>query len=35
MLTVLKDGYYEPISEEDFQRFKDENPDLARYFEDE
>lgn len=33
MLTVLKGDYYEPISEEDFQKFKDENPELARYFE--
>lgn len=33
MLTVLKGEYYEPISEEEFQKFKEENPELAKYFE--
>jgi len=33
MLTVLRsDGYYEPITEEEFEKFKQENPDLAKYF---
>ena len=35
MLTVLKGDYYEPITEEEFQKFKAENPELARYFEEE
>jgi hypothetical protein len=34
MLTKLKDGYYEPLTEEEFEQFKIENPDLAKYFED-
>ena len=35
LLTVLKGDYYEPISEEEFEKFKAENPGLAKYFEDE
>lgn len=35
MLTVFKDGYYEPVTEEEFEKFKKDNPELARYFEDE
>lgn len=35
MLTVLKDGYYEPVTEEEYEKFKQENPDLAKYFEEE
>lgn len=33
MLTQLKDGYYEPLSEAEYQKFKMEYPDLAKYFE--
>ena len=33
MLTVLRGEYYEPISEEEFQKFKEDNPELAKYFE--
>lgn len=33
MLTKLKDGYYEPLSESEFEQFKLENPDLVKYFE--
>jgi hypothetical protein len=32
-LTVLKNGQYEPLSEEEYQRFKEENPNLVKYFE--
>ena len=35
ILTVLRDGYYEPMSEVEFDDFKRENPELALYFEDE
>jgi ankyrin repeat protein len=35
MLTVLRGDYYEPISEEEYEKFKAEHPDLALYFEDE
>lgn len=26
-------GYYEPLTDEEFDKFKSENPDLAKYFE--
>lgn len=32
-LTTLRDGQYEPISEEEWVKFCQENPDLAQYFE--
>jgi len=32
ILTTLKDGYYQPLTEEEFQTFLNENQDLARYF---
>lgn len=35
MLTVLKDGYYEPISDEEYEKFKKDHPELAKYFEEE
>jgi hypothetical protein len=31
-LTVLKNGQYEPLTDEEFQKFKVENPNLAKYF---
>lgn len=31
-LTVLKNGSYEPLTEEEYAKFKEENPDLAKYF---
>ena len=31
-MTVLKNGQYEPLTEEEFERFKQENPELANYF---
>jgi hypothetical protein len=34
MLTVLKDGYYQPLSYEEFQKFLAENPNLANFFTD-
>lgn len=34
MLTVLREGgFYEPLTDEEFDQFKSENPELARYFE--
>lgn len=32
ILTVLRDGVYEPMSEEEFRKFKEDHPDLAKYF---
>ena len=34
-LTVLKDGAYEPLSDEEWEKFCQENPELAKYFESE
>jgi len=31
-LTILRDGQYEPLSDEEWSKFCDENPDLAKYF---
>lgn len=31
-LTVLKNGQYEPLNDEEFEKFKQENPELAKYF---
>lgn len=31
-LTVLKNGQYEPLSQEEFDTFKKENPQLAKFF---
>ena len=31
-LTVLKDGQYEPLSDEEWTKFCDEHPELAKYF---
>lgn len=34
LLTTLREGgYYEPLTDEEFDKFKRENPDLAKYFE--
>jgi len=34
LLTVLREGgFYEPLTDEEFDQFKIENPELARYFE--
>ena len=34
LLTTLKDdGYYEPMTDAEFEQFKLENPTLAKYFE--
>ena len=34
LLTTLKeDGYYEPMTDAEFEQFKLENPALAKYFE--
>ena len=34
LLTTLKeDGYYEPMTDTEFEQFKRENPALAKYFE--
>jgi hypothetical protein len=34
LLTVYREGgYYEPISEEEFEDFRKNYPDLAKYFE--
>lgn len=32
MLTVLKDGYYQPLSLEEFQKFVQDHPDLGKFF---
>ncbi|CDW71912.1 bromodomain containing protein [Stylonychia lemnae] len=32
-LTLLKDGQYQPLSDDEWQAFKQENPDLVKYFE--
>lgn len=35
-LTTLREGgYYEPLTEEEFEQFKVQNPDLVKYFTDE
>ena len=34
MLTTLREGgFYEPLTEEEFEKFRKENPDIAKYFE--
>jgi len=33
-MTVIKNGQYEPVSLEDWEAFKAENPDLIKYLED-
>jgi len=35
MLTKLNGDFYEPMTELEFQQFKKENPDFAKYFESE
>jgi hypothetical protein len=32
-LTILRDGTYEPLSDEEWAKFCEENPELAKYFE--
>ena len=33
LLTTLREGgYYEPLTDEEFEQFKIENPDVAKYF---
>ena len=32
-MTKLKDGFYEPLNDEEYEIFKTENPALVRYFE--
>lgn len=33
LLTVMREGgYYEPLTDDEFERFKTENPDVAKYF---
>jgi hypothetical protein len=33
LLTVMREGgYYEPMTDEEFEKFKNENPDVAQYF---
>lgn len=33
LLTALREGgYYEPLTDEEFEKFKVENPDVAKYF---
>jgi hypothetical protein len=34
VLTVLKDGEYQPLSDEEFARFLQVNPQLAQYWQD-
>ncbi len=34
-LTVLRDGIYEPISEDDWKQFQQEHPQIAKYFDSE
>jgi hypothetical protein len=31
-LTILRDGQYEPLSDEEWLKFCQENPELAKYF---
>lgn len=31
--TLKEDGYYEPMTDEEFEQFKLENPTIAKYFE--
>jgi hypothetical protein len=31
-LTILKDGQYEPLNDEEWSKFCIENPELAKYF---
>ena len=33
LTTIKEDGYYEPMSDAEFEQFKLENPALAKYFE--
>lgn len=34
MLTKLRDsGQFEPLNDEEFEQFRKENPDIAKYFE--
>jgi hypothetical protein len=32
ILTVFKDGYYQPMTQEEYQNFLHDNPDVAPYF---
>ena len=33
LLTTLREGgYYEPLTDEEFEQFKISNPDVAKYF---
>lgn len=33
LLTTLREGgYYEPLTDEEFEQFKIDNPDVAKYF---
>jgi len=33
LLTTLREGgYYEPLTDKEFEQFKIENPDVAKYF---
>jgi ankyrin repeat protein len=34
LTTLRENGHYEPVSEAEFEMFRQENPDLAKYFED-
>ena len=29
---MRENGYYEPLTDEEFEQFKNENPDIAKYF---
>lgn len=35
VLTVLKDGQYQPLTQEEFNKFLQDNQDIAKYFTDE
>jgi hypothetical protein len=32
ILTILKDGVYEPMNDQEYEQFKQDNPDIAKYF---
>jgi hypothetical protein len=34
LTTLRENGHYEPVTEAEFELFRNENPDLAKYFED-
>ena len=34
LTTLRENGHYEPVTEAEFEQFRNENPDLAKYFED-